>query len=90
MIGWSVQLSEFGITYEPRGPIKSQCLADFTSELQDNLELEAPWILYVDGSSNKGGGGQELFSKGWENSGYNILYVLGSKHYTTKLSMKLS
>jgi len=52
MIGWSVELSEFGITYEPRGPIKSQCLVDFTSKLQDNLKPEAPWILYVDGSSN--------------------------------------
>ena len=33
MIGWSVELSEFSIKYEPQGPIKSQCLADFTSEL---------------------------------------------------------
>jgi len=33
MIGWSIELSEFGIKYEPRGPIKSQCLVDFTSEL---------------------------------------------------------
>jgi len=28
-----VELSEFGITYEPRGPIQSQRLADFLLEL---------------------------------------------------------
>jgi len=33
MIMWSVELSEFGITYEPRGPIRSQYLADFLVEL---------------------------------------------------------
>jgi len=31
MIGWSVELSEFDIKYEPRGAIKSQCLADFAA-----------------------------------------------------------
>jgi len=39
-------------------------LADFTSEVQDNLESEAPWILYVDGSSNKGEGGARVFLEG--------------------------
>ena len=31
MIGWSVELSEFDIRYEPRSAIKSQCLADFSA-----------------------------------------------------------
>ena len=31
MIGWSVELSMFDIGYEPRGAIKSQCLANFPS-----------------------------------------------------------
>ncbi|XP_068475157.1 uncharacterized protein [Phaseolus vulgaris] len=60
MIRWSIELFESGIKYEPRGPIKSQNLADFTSELQDNLEPEATWILYVDGSSSKSGGGARV------------------------------
>jgi len=38
MIGWSVEFSEYGLKYKPRGPIKSQCLADFMVEL--SLELE--------------------------------------------------
>nr|KYP34257.1 hypothetical protein KK1_044815 [Cajanus cajan] len=33
MITWSVELSEFGIQYESRGPLKAQCLADFVAEL---------------------------------------------------------
>jgi len=64
MIGWSIELSEFGIKYEPRWPIKSQSLADFTSELQGNLKPDATWILYVDGSSSKGGGGVGVVLKG--------------------------
>jgi len=41
MIGWSVELSEFDIRYEPRGAIKSQCLADFAAELPKNPETSA-------------------------------------------------
>jgi len=33
MISWSVELSEFGLKFEPRGPIKAQRLANFVSEL---------------------------------------------------------
>jgi len=53
MIGWSVELSKFNIRYEPRGAVKSQCLADFSAELSPHLETSAKWVLYVDGSYNK-------------------------------------
>lgn len=33
MIGCSVELSEFGLKYEPRGSVKGQHLADFVAEL---------------------------------------------------------
>jgi len=33
MVGWAVELSEYGIRYEPRGPIKAQVLADFIVEM---------------------------------------------------------
>jgi len=33
MIGWTIELSEFHIQYQPRGAIKSQALADFAAEL---------------------------------------------------------
>jgi len=53
MIGWSVELSEFDIRYEPRGAIKCQCLANFSAELTPLPTLSGGWTLYVDGSSNK-------------------------------------
>jgi len=53
MIGSSIELSEFDIRYEPRGAIKSQCLADFSAKLTPQQDLSTGWTLYVDGSSNK-------------------------------------
>ncbi|XP_072094204.1 uncharacterized protein [Arachis hypogaea] len=59
LIKWAVELSEFDIRYQPRGPIKSQFLADFIAELTLPSEEDhaKQWILYVDGSSNNGGCG---------------------------------
>jgi len=33
MVTWSMELSVFGIKYEPRGPIKAQSLADFIIQM---------------------------------------------------------
>ncbi|XP_057720073.1 uncharacterized protein LOC130934527 [Arachis stenosperma] len=59
LIKWAVELSEFDIRYQSRGPIKSQFLADFIAELTVPSEEDhaKQWILYVDGSSNNGGCG---------------------------------
>ena len=59
MVRWAVELSEFDVQYEPRGPIKGQVYTDFVVELSS----EAPqidgrdfqWVLSVDGSSNQQG-----------------------------------
>nr|KYP48409.1 Retrovirus-related Pol polyprotein from transposon opus [Cajanus cajan] len=40
MMVWSVELSEFDISFEPRGPIKSQHLADFVNELTPSGSFE--------------------------------------------------
>ncbi|GAU33358.1 hypothetical protein TSUD_364830 [Trifolium subterraneum] len=66
MVAWSVELSEFDITYIPRGPIKSQALADFVLEMTDPpSEGEAhPWTLSVDGSSNLRGSGAGVVLEG--------------------------
>ena len=53
MIGWSVDLPKFDIWYEPRGAIKSQCLADFFATLTPLPDLFVGWTIYVDGSSSK-------------------------------------
>ncbi|KAK2416882.1 protein NYNRIN [Trifolium repens] len=59
MVAWSVELSEFDITFSPRGAIKSQILADFLLELTTPAEenSEQPWTLSVDGASNIRGSG---------------------------------
>jgi len=41
MVRWAVELSEFDIQYEPRGPIKGQVYADFMVELSsDDTQLD--------------------------------------------------
>nr|KYP65119.1 hypothetical protein KK1_011347 [Cajanus cajan] len=58
MMAWSIELSEFDITFEPRGPIKSQCMADFVNELQPKGQFVSDlWTMHVDGSSNNQGSG---------------------------------
>ncbi|XP_068466335.1 uncharacterized protein [Phaseolus vulgaris] len=57
MVKWAVELSEFDIKYEPRGPIKGQVFADFVVELSSETVQNAGddfrWVLSVDGSSNQ-------------------------------------
>ena len=65
MAAWAVELSEYEIQYEPRGPIKAQCLADFAAELQHEADITAIWwTLHVDGSSNVRGGGAGIVLEG--------------------------
>lgn len=47
MVGWAVELSKFGLRYEPRGSVKGQHLADFVVELSQHTPTEQ-WNLYVD------------------------------------------
>ncbi|WJX63867.1 hypothetical protein P8452_48702 [Trifolium repens] len=66
MVAWSVELSEFDITFSPRGAIKSQILADFVLELTTPAEesTEQPWTLSVDGASNIRGSGAGIVLEG--------------------------
>ncbi|XP_016169100.1 uncharacterized protein LOC107611716 [Arachis ipaensis] len=57
LIKWSIELSEFDITYEPRTTIKAQFLADFLAELTDQPQQHYTWELYVDGASKAEGSG---------------------------------
>ena len=64
MMKWAVELSEFDIQYEPRGPIKGQVFADFVVELSSGVTpsegLHFRWVLSVDGSSNQQGSGASV------------------------------
>lgn len=65
MVSWSVELSEFGLCFEPRGSVKGQHLANFTADL--TLRPDGPvqlWYLNVDGSSDKSGGGADIVLEG--------------------------
>lgn len=69
MVVWFVELSEFGLKFEPRGPIKAQCLIDFIVELPPSLEPNNNdggnwWMLYVDGSCNPMGSGVGITLEG--------------------------
>jgi len=59
MVRWAIDLSEFDVQYEPKGPIKGQVYADFVLELSSaDAHHEEPnfrWVLSVDGSSNQQG-----------------------------------
>ena len=50
IIGWSVEISEFDIWYQPRGAIKSQCLAELTwmaRPTRQPVEQESSWKDWV-------------------------------------------
>ncbi|XP_020225282.1 uncharacterized protein LOC109807168 [Cajanus cajan] len=61
----SIELSEFDINFEPRGPVKSQYLVDFINELQlKGHFLSDLWTMHVDGSSNNRGSGAGIILEG--------------------------
>ena len=68
MVRWAVQLLEFDVLYEPRGPIKGQVYADFVVELSSAATHQEgagfKWILFVDGSSNQQGSGVSIILEG--------------------------
>jgi len=62
---WAIELSEFNIQYEPHDPIKAQCLADFTNDLQNHPSTQdTSWTMHVDGSSNPQGAGAGIVLEG--------------------------
>jgi len=68
MVKWAVELSEFDIKYEPRGPIKGQIFADFVVKLSSEAaQVEGDdfrWVLSVDESSNQQGSGAGVILEG--------------------------
>ncbi|XP_070002104.1 uncharacterized protein [Nicotiana sylvestris] len=67
---WTIELSEYDITYQPRTAIKSQVLANFLDDFSQGMQLEAEkelqvfngsnpgiWTLFTDGLSNVKGAG---------------------------------
>ncbi|RDX87782.1 Tf2-9, partial [Mucuna pruriens] len=66
MVAWSVQLSEFDTTFESRGHIKAQAMANFLIEMTPaaDEDEQGEWFLSVDGSSNHTGSGVGVILEG--------------------------
>nr|KYP70107.1 Retrovirus-related Pol polyprotein from transposon 17.6 [Cajanus cajan] len=65
MMAWSIELSEFDVRFKPRGPIKSQHLADFVNELSPPGHFEYnTWTMHVNGSSNRQGSDAGIILQG--------------------------
>jgi ribonuclease HI len=59
MVAWSIELSEYDLTFSPKASVKSQVLADFVMEMTSPPVAadKKRWMLSVDGSSNLRGSG---------------------------------
>jgi len=84
MVCWAIELSEFDVQYEPKGPIKGQVYVDFVIELssaathQEGVGFRR--VLSVDGSFNQQDSGAGVILEG--------PYGSFSKTVTTKQSMR--
>ncbi|RDX92650.1 hypothetical protein CR513_25179, partial [Mucuna pruriens] len=66
MVDWTIQLSEFDISFKRRGHIKAQALFDFIIELAPigHYSRCREWFLSVDGASNQSRSGARVILKG--------------------------
>ncbi|KAJ9560378.1 hypothetical protein OSB04_005538 [Centaurea solstitialis] len=91
---WSIYLSSFDLTYQPRTAIKSQALADFVAEFSPGIEEPSydeisnvmihdnePWTMHVDGASNARGSGLGVVLK--SSHGGNMVYSVRCEFKTT-------
>ncbi|RDX97991.1 hypothetical protein CR513_19162, partial [Mucuna pruriens] len=84
MVARSVQLSEFDISYENRGHIKVQALADFITEMivgGPTAKEDNEWFLLGDGASNQTGSGAGVILEG-----PNKVLIEQSFHFEFKAS----
>ncbi|GKV29326.1 hypothetical protein SLEP1_g38263 [Rubroshorea leprosula] len=86
LIGWSVELSEYDLKFQPRMTIKGQAVADFLVECASaTVKEKAPehpvWVLYVDGAANVEGSGARAVLLGPD--GFKSEHALRFKFQTT-------
>ena len=66
MLQWAIELSEYGIEFQPRLSMKGQVMADFVLEYsREPIQHKEPsekewWTLRVDGASRPSGSGVGL------------------------------
>ncbi|GKV49513.1 hypothetical protein SLEP1_g56262 [Rubroshorea leprosula] len=86
LIGWSVELSEYDLKFQPRTTIKGQAIADFLVECisatEEDRTLDYPaWVLYFDGAANVEGSGAGVVLIGPD--GFKYEHALRFKFQTT-------
>ncbi|GKV25935.1 hypothetical protein SLEP1_g35307 [Rubroshorea leprosula] len=86
LIGWSVELSEYDLKFQPRTTIKGQAIADFLVECISVIEVDKAldypaWVLYVDGAANIEGSGAGAVLIGPD--GFKSEHALRFKFQTT-------
>ncbi|RDX93897.1 rnhA, partial [Mucuna pruriens] len=84
MVAWSVQLSEFDISYESRGHIRAQALAEFVTKMTTGsleAKISGRWLLLVDKASNQVGSGTRVILEG-----PNGVLIEQSLHFEFKAS----
>ncbi|KAH9698780.1 protein kinase domain-containing protein [Citrus sinensis] len=90
LVKWSVELSEFDLSYKPRGAVKAQALADFMvdraergEEIQEERAIEqgkpegkpeGVWLVMVDGSYSEQGFGAGVVIRSLE--GVEVSYAV--------------
>ncbi|XP_041020616.1 uncharacterized protein LOC121262251 [Juglans microcarpa x Juglans regia] len=82
LVKWSIELSEYDISYVPKSAVKWQIIADFVakfSNFKEEVQIppeKNPWQVYVDGLAYRAGGGVGVYivtSKGKES--YHIVQL---------------
>ncbi|GKV10023.1 hypothetical protein SLEP1_g21448 [Rubroshorea leprosula] len=86
LIGWSVELSEYDLKFQPRTTIKGQAVADFLVEcapaaVKEKVSEYPVWVLYVDGAANVEGSGAGAVLLGPD--GFKSEHALRFKFQTT-------
>ncbi|GKV18246.1 hypothetical protein SLEP1_g28653 [Rubroshorea leprosula] len=86
LIGWSVELSEYDLKFQPRTTIKGQVVADFLVEcISTTVKEKTPehpvWVLYVDRAANVEGSGAGAVLLGPD--GFKSEHALRFKFQTT-------
>ncbi|GKV48579.1 hypothetical protein SLEP1_g55379 [Rubroshorea leprosula] len=86
LIGWSVELSEYNLKFQPRMTIKGQAVADFLVEcapatVKEKTPEHPVWVLYVDGAANVKGSGAGAVLLGPD--GFKSEHALRFKFQTT-------
>ena len=90
---WALELMSLDLSFKPRTSIKSQALADFVAECQEDTPVEKLeyWTMHFDGSKRLSGtgAGVVLISLTGERLSYVLWIHFSTSHNVTSSNFKL-